>query len=83
MGKFNDVGGMISTNGCMEEVVGHRVLEGRKVWGTMAKLGKEHDIQRSKTGVIWKSSDPNRGLWFVDAVIKCTGEYAIIRGVRV
>ena len=53
VGKFKHLGVMISTDGGMGEEVGHRVLEGRKVWGTMAKLGKEHDIQRSKTGVIY------------------------------
>ena len=46
MGKFNDVRGMINTNGCMEEVGGHRVLEERKVWGTMAKLWRENMISR-------------------------------------
>ena len=34
----------------------------------------ECDIQRSKTGVILKSSDSNHGLWYGDGVIKCTTE---------
>ena len=34
----------------------------------------EYGTQRSKTGVIGKSSDINPGLWLGDAVIKCTGE---------
>ena len=38
MDKFNSVGVMISTDGGMGEEVAHRVLERRKVWGTMAKL---------------------------------------------
>ena len=52
MDKFNYLGLMISTDGGMEEEVGHRVLEGRKIWGTLTKLWQENDIQRSKTGVI-------------------------------
>ena len=44
--KFNYLGVMISTDaGLVEEVV-HWVLEGRKVWGTMAKLWKEKMIFR-------------------------------------
>ena len=35
---------------------------------------REYDSQRSKTGVIWKGSDTNRGLWFGDLGIKCTRE---------
>ena len=34
--KFNNV--VISTDGGMGEEVAHRVLEERKVWGTMVKL---------------------------------------------
>ena len=38
---------MISTNSGMGgEGVAHRVLEGRKVWGTMARLWKENMIFR-------------------------------------
>ena len=33
MDKLNDLGVMISKDGCMGEEVAHRVLEGRKVWG--------------------------------------------------
>ena len=44
--KFNYLGVMISTDGGMGEEVAHRVLEGRKVWGTMAKLWKENMISR-------------------------------------
>ena len=53
--KFNYFGVMISKGGGMGEEVAHRVLVGRKVWGTMAKLW-------NRTGVIWKNSDTNRGL---------------------
>ena len=35
MDKFNYMGITIRTDGGMEEEVAHRVLEGRKVWGTM------------------------------------------------
>ena len=35
--KFNYLGVMISTYSVMGEEVAHRVLYGRKVWGTMAK----------------------------------------------
>ena len=41
--KFNILGMMISSTG---EKVPHRVLEGRKVWGTMAKFRKENVISR-------------------------------------
>ena len=44
--KFNYLGVMISTNSGIGEEVAHRVLEGRKVWGTMAKLWKENVISR-------------------------------------
>ena len=43
---FNYFGAMISTDGGMVEEVTHRVLEGRKVWGTKAKLWKENLISR-------------------------------------
>ena len=33
--KFNSLGVMISTDGGMKEEVSHRVLDGRKLWGTM------------------------------------------------
>ena len=46
MDKFNYLGVMISTDGGMGEEVAHRVLEGRKVCGTMAKLWKENMISR-------------------------------------
>ena len=36
--KFNYLEVMISKGVGMREEVSHRVLEGRKVWGTMAKL---------------------------------------------
>ena len=36
--KFNYLGVMISTDGGMGEEAAQRVLEGRKVWGTMAIL---------------------------------------------
>ena len=42
--KFNDLGVMISTDGAIGEELAHRVLEGRKVWGTLAKLWKENMI---------------------------------------
>ena len=44
--KFNYLGVMISTDGCMGEEVAHRVLEGRKVLETMAKLWRENVISR-------------------------------------
>ena len=44
--NFNYLEVMISTDGGMGEEVAHRVLEGRKVWGTMAKLWKENMISR-------------------------------------
>ena len=37
---------MISTDGGMGEEVAHRVLKGRKVWETIAKLWKENIISR-------------------------------------
>ena len=40
VGKFKYLGVMISTDGGIGEEVAHRVLEARKVWGTMAKLWK-------------------------------------------
>ena len=44
--KFKYFRVMISTDGGRGEEVAHRVLEGRKVWGTMAKLWKENMISR-------------------------------------
>ena len=44
--KFKFLGIMICTDGDVEEEVAHRVLEGKKVWGTMAKLWKENMISR-------------------------------------
>ena len=44
--KFNYLVVMINTDGGMGEEVVHKVLEGRKVWGTMAKLWKENMISR-------------------------------------
>ena len=44
--KFNYLGVMISTDGGMREEVARRVLDGRKVWGTMAKLWNENMISR-------------------------------------
>ena len=44
--KFKYLGVMISTDGGMGEEVAHRVLEGRKVWGMMAKLRKGNMISR-------------------------------------
>ena len=40
--KFNYLGVMISTNGSMGEEVAHSVIEGRNIWGTMAKLWKKN-----------------------------------------
>ena len=37
---------MINTNDGMGEELAHRVLEGRTVWGTIAKLCKENIISR-------------------------------------
>ena len=44
--KFNYLGVMISKDGGRGKELAHRVLEGRKVWGTMAKLWfqGEYDI---------------------------------------
>ena len=44
--KFDYIGVMISMDGGMGEEVAYRVLEGRKVWGTMAELWKENMISR-------------------------------------
>ena len=44
--KFNNSGVMTSTGGGMGEELAQRVLEGRKVWWTMAKLWKENMISR-------------------------------------
>ena len=49
VGKFNYLEVMVNTDGGMEDEVTHRELEERKIWITMER---EHDIQRSKTGVI-------------------------------
>ena len=46
MDKFKYLGVMISTDGGMGEEVAHRILEGRKVWGTMEKLWQENVISR-------------------------------------
>ena len=46
MDKFNYLGVMISTDGGVGQEVAHRVFEGRKLWGTMAKLWKENAISR-------------------------------------
>ena len=40
--KFNYLGIMINRDGGMGYKVSHRVLEGRKVWGTIAKLWKRY-----------------------------------------
>ena len=40
MDKFNYLGVILSSDGGMGEEVAHRVLEGRKEWGMMAKLWK-------------------------------------------
>ena len=44
MDNFNYLEVMISTDGGMREEVAHRVLQGRKVWGTMARLWKKNMI---------------------------------------
>ena len=44
--KFNYLGVMISMDGSMGWEVAPRVLEGRRVWGMMAKLWKENIISR-------------------------------------
>ena len=48
--KFNYLEVMINTDGGMGEEVADRVLEGRKVWGTMAKLWKKNAIFRAVNG---------------------------------
>ena len=50
--KFNYLELMIRTDGDMEEEVAHRVLEGRKVWETMAKLWRENMIFREVKRVL-------------------------------
>ena len=40
--RFNYLEVIISTDAGRREEVAHRVLEGRKVWGTVAKLWKEN-----------------------------------------
>ena len=40
--QFNNLGGMISTDGGMGKKVTHRVLEGRKFWETVPKMWKEN-----------------------------------------
>ena len=52
VGKFNYLGVMISTNGSIGEDVDHRVLEGRKVWGTMVKLWKGNMIYKEEKWVL-------------------------------
>ena len=42
MDKFSYLGVMISRDGGFGYEVAHRMLEERKVWGTMAKLWKEN-----------------------------------------
>ena len=44
--NFNYLRVMISTDGGLGEKVSHRLLEGRKVWGKVAKLWKEDMISR-------------------------------------
>ena len=66
--KFNYLGVMIITDGNIGEEVADRVLRVERFWE------REHDIQRSITGVIGISNDTNRGLWFGDVFIKCTEE---------
>ena len=53
----------------------HCCVCGKKGLGDGGKVVEgEHDIQRSKTGVIWKGSDTSRGLWFGDVIIKRIGK---------
>ena len=52
--KFSYLGVMIITDGGMREGVTHRVLEGRKVWRTMAKLWKEDLISREVKGELYE-----------------------------
>ena len=44
MEKFNYLGVIIRTDGGIGEEVVHGVLEGRNLWGKMAKLWKENMI---------------------------------------
>ena len=69
--KFNYLGVMISTYIGKGEDVAHRVLEGRKVWGTTAKLWKENMISREVKLDLYERV---YGLWFGGVVIKCTRE---------
>ena len=52
--KFNYLGAMISTDGGMGEEVSHKVIERRKVVGTMAKLRKEEMISREIKQELWE-----------------------------
>ena len=52
--KFNYLGVMISEDGGMGEEVAHRVLEGRKFWGTMSKLWKENMVSREVKCELWE-----------------------------
>ena len=44
MDKFNYMGVMINKDAGMGDEGVHRVLERRKIWGTMEKLWSVHDI---------------------------------------
>ena len=52
--KVNYLGVMIITDCGMAEGVAHRVLEGRKVWGTMAKFWNENVISREEKGELYE-----------------------------
>ena len=55
MNKLNYLGVMICTDSGMVEEVSHMVLEGRKVWGVMAKLWKENMISREVKRELYES----------------------------
>ena len=52
--KFNCLGVMITSDGGMEEEMAHRVLKGKKFWGTLAKLWKENIMSREVKWELYK-----------------------------
>ena len=58
----------------MGDEAAHRVLEGRKVWGTMAKLWKENMISREVKRELYGRVVIPILVYGSETVIKCTGE---------
>ena len=60
---------------CYRGGIGSQGAWGKKGLGDTGKVVEgEYDMHRSKTRVIWKSSDSNRDLWFGELVVRCTGK---------